>query len=171
MQNLRSIVCAVDFSEASRHALRWAEAFARRSGSRLTVVNAVEPLLAEAARMKFNVDLVHAETEPALRKFVAGTGTGDTAHSAETKSEAMSETMLETTLDVRVGEPSDVILDAAAKHSADLIVLGTHGLRGFRKLLLGSTAERVLRRTQTAVLAVPYPESASQDTLSPGHSA
>jgi universal stress protein A len=146
MPNLRSIVCAVDFSEASRHALRWAEVFARQSQSRLTVVNAVDPLLAEAARMRFNVDLVHAETEPALRKFIAAPGTGDTAPAAETK------------LDVRVGDPSDVILESAAKHGADLIVLGTHGLGGIRKWLLGSTTERVLRRTQTAVLAVPYPE-------------
>jgi nucleotide-binding universal stress UspA family protein len=38
---------------------------------------------------------------------------------------------------------------------ADLIAMGTHGLGGFRKLLLGSTTERVLRRTDTAVLAVP----------------
>ena len=149
MLNLRSCVCAVDFSEASRHALRWAEVFAQRSRSRLTVVNAVDPLLAEAAKLRFNVDLVHAETEPALRKFVAVTGTGETAHSADTM------------FDVRVGDPSDVILEAAAKHSADLIVLGTRGLGGIRKWLLGSTTERVLRRTHTAVLAVPYPESDS----------
>jgi universal stress protein A len=165
MPNPRSIVCAVDFSESSRHALRWAQVLARRYQSLLIVVNAVDPLLAEASKVRFNLDLVHADTEPALRKFIAATETGETGEAGETAHS------VETMLDVRVGEPSDVILDAAAKHSADLIVLGTHGLRGFRKLLLGSTAERVLRRTQTAVLAVPYPESASQDTLSPGHSA
>jgi nucleotide-binding universal stress UspA family protein len=149
MRNLRSIVCAVDFSEASRHALRWAEVFAQRSRSRLTVVNAVDPLLAEAARRRFNQDLVHAETEPALRKFIAVTGTGETAPSADAG------------VDVREGDPSDVILEAARKQGADLIVLGTRGLGGIRKWLLGSTTERVLRRTHTAVLAVPYPEGDS----------
>lgn len=146
MLNLRSIVCAVDFSEASRHALRRAQVFAQRRGSRLVVVNAVDPLLAEAAKMRFNVDLVHAETEPALRTFVAETDAGQRTPSTDA------------TLDVRVGDPADVILEAAARHKADVIVLGTRGLGGIRKWLIGSTTERVLRRTQTAVLAVPYPE-------------
>jgi nucleotide-binding universal stress UspA family protein len=48
-----------------------------------------------------------------------------------------------------------VILESAVRERADLIVLGTHGLGGFRKFILGSTTERVLRRTKTAVLAVP----------------
>jgi nucleotide-binding universal stress UspA family protein len=46
-----------------------------------------------------------------------------------------------------VGNPADVILETAAKERSDLIVMGTHGLGGIRKWLLGSTTERVLRRT------------------------
>jgi nucleotide-binding universal stress UspA family protein len=49
-----------------------------------------------------------------------------------------------------------VILDEAAREHADLIVMGTHGLGGFRKLLLGSTTERVLRRANTTLLVVPH---------------
>jgi nucleotide-binding universal stress UspA family protein len=49
---------------------------------------------------------------------------------------------------------SDVILDDAAKWRADLVVMGTHGRRGFNRLLLGSDAERVLREASVPVLLV-----------------
>src|SRR5689334_9926335 len=69
----RSILSPVDFSEQSRQALRWAGALAARFHSRLTVVNVVDPLLAEAARIQLHQDLAHADAEPALREFVATT--------------------------------------------------------------------------------------------------
>ena len=49
---------------------------------------------------------------------------------------------------------SDVILDEAKRWRADLIVMGTHGRRGFNRLLLGSDAERVLRDTPVPLLLV-----------------
>ena len=55
---LRSLLCPVDFSEQSGHALRWAKTLARRTKGRLTVLSAVDPLLAEAARLRFSLDLV-----------------------------------------------------------------------------------------------------------------
>ena len=67
---LRGILCPVDFSEPSRHALRWAGALAARHRSRLLVLNVVDPLLADAARMRFGLDLAKAEIEPELREFV-----------------------------------------------------------------------------------------------------
>jgi nucleotide-binding universal stress UspA family protein len=48
----------------------------------------------------------------------------------------------------------------ATADAADLIVMGTQGLGGFRKWLLGSTTERLLRRTHVPVLAVPLPTEA-----------
>jgi nucleotide-binding universal stress UspA family protein len=141
--NLRSILSSVDFSEQSRHALRWAAAFAARCQSRLTVVSVVDPLLAEAARIRLGTDLATAETEPALRQFVATTLSGDTAASVRT--------------DFRtpVGDPATAILETATALGADLIVLGTQGLGGWQKWLLGSTTERLLRRTHVPALAVP----------------
>jgi nucleotide-binding universal stress UspA family protein len=56
-----------------------------------------------------------------------------------------------------VGETAHEILRVAAEKSADLIVIGTHGLSGYRKMFFGSTTERVLRRSHAPVLAVPLP--------------
>lgn len=50
---------------------------------------------------------------------------------------------------------SECILAAAAEGGADLIVLGTHGRRGFQHLLLGSVAERTIRGSTRQVLLVP----------------
>lgn len=50
--------------------------------------------------------------------------------------------------------PSDVIIDQANKWPADLIVMGTHGLRGLNRMVMGSDAENVLRRSSVPVLLV-----------------
>ena len=139
----RSILSPVDFSEHARHALRWAGALAARFQSRLTVVTVVDPLLAEAARIRFGQDLAKSETEPALREFVAATWAGGAGAAVQTVFKTL------------IGKPADAILEAATTDTADLIVVGTQGLGGFRKWLLGSTTERLLRRTHVPVLAVP----------------
>ena len=66
MVTLGSILCPVDFSEPSRRALRCAGALARRSRGRVIVLSAVDPLLAEAAKVRFGLVLAQTETEPAL---------------------------------------------------------------------------------------------------------
>jgi nucleotide-binding universal stress UspA family protein len=149
MLMLRSVLCPVDFSDQSLHALRWAVALAAQNQSRLIVLTAIEPLLAEAARARLGLDLAKADTQPALREFVKA---------------ALPEAaawLPETAFDVRIGDPSEMILEAATREHADLIAVGTYGLGGFRKFLLGSTTERVLRRTSTAVLAAPLVKTQS----------
>jgi nucleotide-binding universal stress UspA family protein len=63
--------------------------------------------------------------------------------------------------DLAVGEASSlddvsaVVLNAAADFKADLLVLGTHGRRGFQRLILGSVAERCVRQATLPVLLIP----------------
>jgi nucleotide-binding universal stress UspA family protein len=140
---VRSILCPVDFSDGSQLALRLAIALAHHRQVALTVLTALDPLLAEAARTRLGMDLAKTEVEPALREFVGGVVPAGALW------------IPPIVFEVRVGEPSEVILDAARARPGALIVMGTQGLGGFRKLLLGSTTERVLRRTETPVLAVP----------------
>jgi nucleotide-binding universal stress UspA family protein len=61
------------------------------------------------------------------------------------------------------GTPHRAILDYAADHDADLVVVGTHGRTGLNRLLLGSVAERVLRTAERPVLVVRgEPEEAEE---------
>ena len=64
---------------------------------------------------------------------------------------------------VQRGDPSRVVLDYASEHDIDLVVMGTHGRRGIVRFLLGSVTERVLRLSETPVLAVrQQPDSDSE---------
>ena len=67
-----------------------------------------------------------------------------------------------------MGEPSEEILNAGRRLEAGLIVMGTHGRGGFRKLLLGSTTEQVLRQTEWPVLAVPAGATSAPAAEHPG---
>jgi nucleotide-binding universal stress UspA family protein len=109
----------------------------------LTILSVVEPLLAQAAGIRLGVDLTRTEAEPALREFVDATLPEGVRQASHVR------------MEVTVGDTSEAILQTARRLKAGLIVMGTHGLGGFRKLLLGSTTEQVLRRTEWPVLAVP----------------
>jgi nucleotide-binding universal stress UspA family protein len=141
-----TILCAVDFSEHSRVALARAGAWARQFKARFTVVTVVEPLLVNAAAAAYDMDLVRDEVVPELRDFIEK---GSVAGGAGIPpAEAI----------VLVGEPATEIVALARRQSADLIVVATHGLSGYRKMLLGSTTEKVLRQTTVPVLVAPSPE-------------
>ena len=58
---------------------------------------------------------------------------------------------------VTVGDPAEQILQQAVECGSDLIVLGTQGLEGAKRLVFGSTTEGVLRASRVPVLAVPLP--------------
>ena len=60
----------------------------------------------------------------------------------------------QTVIHVRIGNPADQIVRLASDIEADLVVVGTAGLRGFQRLLIGSVAERVLRLAHCPLLVV-----------------
>jgi universal stress protein A len=143
MLTVRSILCPVDLSEQSRQALLWASAIAQYRSGELTVLSVVEPLLAQAAGIRLGVDLARTEAEPALREFVDATLPEGVRQESRVR------------MEVTVGDPAEAILQTARRLKTGLIVMGTHGLGGLRKLVLGSTTEQVLRRTEWPVLALP----------------
>ena len=55
---------------------------------------------------------------------------------------------------IEIGEPGAVIVEAASRVGADLLVMATHGRRGLKRLVLGSVAERVVREASAPVLIV-----------------
>ena len=137
----RSVLCPVDFSTHSRRALECAAGLASLHDARLVVHTVIDPLLAQAAAVTTGSDYLR-DTRADLRAFaaVAPHGVGRALHPR---------------LVVTIGEPADQILDVAAFHAADLIVMGTQGLGGVRRMIFGSTTEGVLRRSTVPVLAVP----------------
>ena len=144
---MRSIVCGVDFSSGSKKALRTAVDLARTNGSALSVLFSVEPMLVAAAHAAGDKRAEKASTTAALERFIARAAR---PHSPENVRAVVTE-----------GTPADEILKTARREDADLIVVGTRGAGNIARLLLGSTAQRVLRRARVPVLAVPSSGEAS----------
>lgn len=135
------VLCAVDFSAHSRRALRYAAAAAKQMDAALTVLFVEDPLLISAATVGYDEDALAKETDRQLRQFVrTSIGRAPDAETAYT---------------VVMGKPALEIEKAAKRLGAALMVLGTQGQRGVRRLFLGSTTQQVLRTTTVPVLAIP----------------
>jgi len=152
----RSILCPIDFSDHSAAALRYAAALTKRSGGRLHVYHANDPMLAAAAAVAL-ADQDYAKVALLeLRRFVAK------ALPATTKKTISIRYTVET------GDAARLIAAAAERFRSDLIVMGTHGLTGLERVLLGSTTARMLRRAAKPILAVPSIPAGANTAQTPG---
>lgn len=138
-----SVLCPIDFSENSRGALRYAAAIASHLGARLTLLAVNDPLLVEATQFAVKPAHLVEDTVGEVDAFCRQTFDG--------KLQAVGDMRLE----VATGKPAAEILRISRERGSDLIVMGSHGSTGFRKLFFGSTTERVLRETTVPVLVTP----------------
>jgi nucleotide-binding universal stress UspA family protein len=147
MAGFQTILCPTDFSEFSGLALRYAASLAAREKARLVLLHVMEDLYLytrtpEGQRpVPIRVDEVFTEIERQLGQMF--------------RPEFRSQLDLETL--VTAGRAYDSILESAGKHAVDLIVMGTHGRRGWERLVLGSTTEKVLRKSNWPVLTLCRP--------------
>jgi len=146
MVEIRRILCPVDFSDFSRRALDHAIAVARWYGSTVTVLHVFSPMPVPAfgpGPAGFEpIVLTDVDREQLLvhtKEFAATEGAPGIT----------SDTVL------REGNTAAEILAQATDMAADLLVIGTHGRSGFERLVLGSVAEKVLRKARCPVLTVP----------------
>lgn len=141
----RSILCPIDFSEPSSAALRYAAAIAKRSAGTLHALYVNDPLLVAAAAVALGDRTFASGALSELSSFVAKAVPAGTIKPAAIK--YLTET----------GQPDRAIVATAERLGCDLIVMGTHGLGGADKLLIGSTTDRLFRLTPVPLLAVPPP--------------
>ena len=144
-----SILVANDGSTLGRKAFRHGLELASHLGARLTVVVAIEPVvvLFGAGRLASN-NKNPAQQELQARSEDARLMLDDCARMAAAEGvTCQTELVVET-------HPADAILQTSAKVEADLIVMASHGHRGFRQRILGSQTSEVLARSETPVLVV-----------------
>lgn len=156
MIEFKHILCPTDLSDASRPALACASAFTVWYGARLSVLHAVptfDAIQVPPAAFGQSVQVVY----PSSREEVTA--------ELQRQIEAVGATAASPELVVEAGDPVDTIVDLALALSCDLIVMGTHGRRGFDRLLFGSVAERTLHRAPCPVLTVPPHASAARDKV------
>jgi nucleotide-binding universal stress UspA family protein len=145
---VRRIVVPLDGSPLAKQALPLGAELARRAGAELVLLRATMPTIdlmagmPPAGRLAAPYeDLTEPMRQSARRELegIAGQLRGE---------------------DVRVevaapiGDPAELIVDEAAAHQADLIVMATHGYSGLRRWALGSVADKVLHATTTPLILV-----------------
>jgi universal stress protein A len=140
---IKSILVPTDFSPASEKALAYALPFARQFGARITLLHVVEPVgtpdFAKSSPLIMEDDEVKAECTRHLQSVV--------------RSLEIEPGLVERTL-VRFGRSFNEIADAARTLKVDLIIISTHGRTGLKRVLLGSTTERVVRHAPCPVFVV-----------------
>ncbi|WP_168793967.1 universal stress protein [Paraburkholderia aromaticivorans] len=160
----KRILVAIDGSETSEHAFDSALQLARDNGAQLQPLYVVDnPLMAYDASGYDPTILRDACIEEGQRLMADAL--------ARMKHENVAGTPR--IVDVApIGEDiSERIRISANEFNADLLVLGTHGRRGFKRLFLGSVAERVVRSASLPVLLVPSRQAQTTvaETTSPAH--
>ena len=137
----RTIVCAVDLTEAARPVIAVAASLARAFGSRLELLHVLHlppglPLERLAENVIVDVRL-------------------GAANVMEARADELRDAGIDVDSQVVVGRVDDGILQRAGEIPADLLVLGTHARQGATRLFLGSVAERVIQRAVCPVVVVP----------------
>ena len=157
---IKLILCPIDFSESSVRAYRHALSVAVHYHAKVVALHVVDlsqhPSLGFAATAGLYEEFCRAlcdNGEEQLQKFVK----------RHTNSEIQPD------LSVEMGNVPDTILSFAQAQYADLIVMGTHGQRGYDRLTLGSVADRVMRTSPRNVLVVCKPPHESTAVDERGH--
>lgn len=144
MKPFKKILVPLDFSQCSTEALKTAGDVCARYGAEACLVHVHEPInYALPTNYPFFVpgqlENILAECEKRL---------------SESKQQAQAAGIASPQTQLLQGTPATEIVEFAKKHGVDLIVMATHGRTGFQHALIGSVAEKVLRRAPCAVLTV-----------------
>ena len=157
----QTILVPIDGSPTSSRALQEAAKLAQLCGARLRALHVVDPV---------NHMSGFERPEVYVRDILPALLAGGESVLEQARAEAVSsapgvavDTELQESRGLRTWE---IILERAQACAADLIVLGTHGRRGFNRVLMGSDAEIVVRHCPLPVLLVRHPEA---HRAPPGH--
>ena len=148
MTTVKRILVATDFGESSAKAVSFAVELVNALKSALTLIHVVEFHPVYGYELAFPVDL-----QPQLES--AGK-----AALAKELARIVRDVPLACAV-LKTGIASEAILSFAKEDATDLLVVGTHGFRGIKRLLLGSVAEKLVRLSPVPVLTVhagPTPE-------------
>ncbi len=152
MPSFNKILAPTDFSDDSALALTYAEELARKFEAEILVLHVDQPLPPVIAS---------AQLEPGFDTEVMSRIAEEQRLLAQRELDKIVGRLRESGIKarslLRVGAPFLEIIHTAQSEAADLIIMGTHGRSGLAHVLLGSVAERVVRKAPCAVLTLRHP--------------
>ena len=135
--NINRILCPIDFSEFNSAANEYASMLAQSTGARIIYLHAYVPDVYETPPAYFDAAKETRDLTRKMEEFVKPVGGG-----------------VASSYVIEFGLPTDRIVHYANENEIDLIVMGTHGRTGLRRVLMGSVAEAVVRKANCPVLAL-----------------
>lgn len=136
MIEIHRILCPIDFSEFSEHALTYAMRLSARYGAKLHVLHVMPPPATVNSAAAGSREMTMRNLQAAVdARWIEG---------AQVTTEVLES-----------AEPIECILDSAGAFEADLVVTGSHGRSGVQRVLLGSVVEALLHRCDRPMLTVP----------------
>lgn len=142
MVRFKRILCPVDFFKASASAFDYAIKLAVQYDAKVHVIHVVAPLMPEAYVAPLSTTYLPSDLEKEAK------------HSLQKFRSRAAKARVDVTTEVRLGDVTSGILRAAEIQKADLVVLGTHGRRGFERLVLGSVTERMIRQCPVPLIVL-----------------
>jgi nucleotide-binding universal stress UspA family protein len=143
---LKRVLCPVDFSDNARHALDYAESLAASHGAEVRLVHIIQ------------ADVLAMATDPMLPEFdsrvLEDYSQACTRQLEEWTQQSKERCGLDVDSEARTGSAFIEVITAARAWEADLIVMGTHGRSGIAHMMMGSVAEKVVRKAPCPVLVV-----------------
>ncbi|MGH8047559.1 MAG: universal stress protein [Chthoniobacterales bacterium] len=142
---MKTLLVAVDFSDASRQVVSFATNLAKELSSRTVLLHIVEPV-ASYVPVGAAMDVIESAPPPVMEEDLkAQQGHLDKLASGLENVEALAV----------IGLAADEIVEQAVEQKADFIVLGSHGHGALYHLFAGSVVTGVLKRAKTPVIVVP----------------
>ncbi len=151
MLPFRKILCPTDFSDPAAKAIAAAGDLATHFSAELCLLHVVSPI---PVPMTENGDLSPAFDIPSYENHLDASAK-QSIH--ETAARLLPKDLAVTPL-VGQGDAADEIVRIAKEQNVDLIVIATHGMTGWRHLIFGSVAEKVVRLSPCPVLTIRAPE-------------
>lgn len=142
----KKILVATDGSSGSRMAVGYAVSLAKLTGARLVAVYVVD--LKTGCGLEQCITITTPKSDALMKLRRRGEKAVNYVEGVALKEGVGVDTR------IAEGHPAEEILKLAKEELADLIVMGTLGLSGFKKYLLGSTADKVVRHSRVPVLTV-----------------
>ncbi len=147
------MLLTTDLSDESARCFAQAATLVQRMGGKITLLHA----LLEPTVMSSGFPSLPGHTAQNREEYLAEAG------QAMARLRAQLPVELEVDLEIAEGMTVAAILDDyATAHGVDVIAMATHGRSGVRRVLMGSVAEALLRRTHTPILLFPPPSEAKQ---------
>lgn len=142
MIRFRKILCPVDFFPGSLHAFDYALKLAQNYDAGIVALHVIEPVIPTVYEPSFSVPDLTAELEKESKRLMKELGAKAAKAGVPLKT------------DVRLGDINTEIRLSVEKTKADLVVVGTHGSKGFERWLLGSVTEKLMRHCPVPLLVI-----------------